>query len=83
MKAIDAIRMALQFGDRGMKTLEDMAADPFVQPGLWGGNHAMWIAGHITVIEGRLHKVLRGLIKRAGILILSCVDNNSIGDSAL
>jgi hypothetical protein len=60
MKAIDAIRMALQFGDRGMKTLEDMAADPFVQPGPWGGNHAMWIAGHITVIEGRLHKVLRG-----------------------
>src|SRR5215204_2060320 len=60
MKAIDAIRMALQFGDHGMKTLEDMADDPFVQPGPWGGNHAMWIAGHITVIEGRLNKVLRG-----------------------
>jgi hypothetical protein len=61
MKAIDAIRMALQFGDRGMKVLEDMATDPLVQPGPWGGNHAMWIAGHITVIEGRLHKVLRGI----------------------
>jgi hypothetical protein len=60
MKAIDAIRMALQFGDRGMKIFDDMATDPFVQPGPWGGNHAMWIAGHITVIEGRLQKVLHG-----------------------
>jgi hypothetical protein len=61
MKAIDAIRMALQFGDRGMKVFEDMKSDPLVQPGPWGGNHAMWIAGHITVIEGRLQKVLRGV----------------------
>jgi hypothetical protein len=61
MKAIDAIRSALGFGDNGMKMLEGMADDPFVQPGPWGGNHAMWIAGHITVIEGRLHKILRGI----------------------
>src|SRR5690242_4209041 len=60
MKALDAIRMALAFGDRGMKIFDDMADDPFVQPGPWGGNHAMWIAGHITVIEGRLQKVLHG-----------------------
>ena len=60
MKAIDAIRMVLQFGDRGMKALEDMKADPFVQAGPWGGNHAMWVAGHLTVVEGRLHKMLRG-----------------------
>ncbi len=60
MKAIDAIRMALEFGDRDMKIFDDMKADPMVQPGPWGGNHAMWIAGHITVIEGRLHKVLLG-----------------------
>jgi hypothetical protein len=61
VKAIDAIRMALQFGDRGMKALEDMTANPLGQPGSWGGNHAMWIAGHVTVVEGRLHKVLRGI----------------------
>jgi hypothetical protein len=60
MKAIDAIRMALQFGDRGMRALEELKDDPLVQPGLWGGNHAMWIAGHLTVVEGRLHKILRG-----------------------
>src|SRR4029079_14568825 len=60
LKAIDAIRMVLQFGDRGLRALEDMKADPFVQPGPWGGNHAMWVAGHLTVVEGRLHKILRG-----------------------
>lgn len=60
MKAIDAIRTVLQFGDRAMKALEDVKADPLVQPGPWGGNHAMWIAGHLTVVEGRLHKILRG-----------------------
>jgi hypothetical protein len=60
VKAIDAIRAVLQFGDWGMKALEDVRADPFVQPGPWGGNHAMWIAGHLTVVEGRLHKTLRG-----------------------
>jgi hypothetical protein len=61
MKAIDAIRLALGFGDRGMQMLEDMKTDPLVQPGPWGGNHAMWVAGHITVIEGRLQKILRGV----------------------
>lgn len=60
MKAIDAIRTALAFSDRGMKIFDEMAADAFVQLGPWGGNHAMWIAGHITVIEGRLQKVLHG-----------------------
>ena len=60
MKAIDAIRMALQSGDNGMRALEDMKADPLVRPGPWGGNHAMWVAGHLTVAEGRLHKILRG-----------------------
>ena len=60
MKAIDAIRLALGFGDRGMGVLEDMKSDPMVQPGPWGGNHATWIAGHLTVIEGRLQKILYG-----------------------
>src|SRR6187455_2259404 len=60
MQAIDAIRMALKFSDMGMKHLGEMGDAPLVQPGPWGGNHAMWIAGHLTVVEGRLHKILRG-----------------------
>ena len=57
---MQAIQIALKFSDGGMKLLDEMKADPLVRPGPWGGNHAMWIAGHLAVIEGRLHKMLYG-----------------------
>jgi hypothetical protein len=60
MRAIDAIRTALKFSDMGMKHLGEMSDAPLLRPGPWGGNHAMWIAGHLAVIEGRLQKMLRG-----------------------
>lgn len=60
MKALDAIRIALKFSDMSMKQLDEMKDDPLLRPGPWGGNHAMWIAGHLTVVEGRLQKMLRG-----------------------
>jgi hypothetical protein len=60
MKAIDAIRIALKFSDMGMKHLGEMSDAPLLRPGPWGGNHAMWVAGHLTVVEGRLQKMLRG-----------------------
>lgn len=61
MQAIDTIRIALKFSDMGMKYLEDMSDAPLLRPGPTGGNHAMWIAGHLTVVEGRLHQMLRGI----------------------
>lgn len=61
MQAIEAIRIALKFSDMGMKYLADMSDAPLLRPGPWGGNHAMWIAGHLTVVEGRLHQMLRGI----------------------
>jgi hypothetical protein len=60
MKAIDAIRIVLKFSDMGMKYLETMSDAPLLRPGPWGGNHAMWIAGHLTVVEGRLQQMLHG-----------------------
>jgi hypothetical protein len=60
MQAIDAIRIALKFSDMSMKYLEEMKDDPLLRPGPWGGNHAMWIAGHLTVVEGRLQQMLHG-----------------------
>jgi hypothetical protein len=60
MKAIDAIRIALKFSDMGMKYLAEMSDAPLVRPGPLGGNHAMWIAGHLTVVEGRLQQMLHG-----------------------
>jgi len=49
MQAIVAIRTTLKFSDMGMKYLADMSDAPLLRPGPWGGNHAMWIAGHLTV----------------------------------
>ena len=61
MKALDAIRTVLMFSDKGMKYLGEMRRRPLAPaPGPWGGNHAMWIAGHLTVVEGRLHQMLHG-----------------------
>lgn len=60
MKAIDAIRIALKFSDMAMTHLSEMKDAPLLRPGPWGGNHAMWIAGHLAVVEGRLHQMLQG-----------------------
>ena len=60
MQAIDAIRTTLKFSDMGMKYLAEMSDAPLLRPGPWGGNHAMWIAGHLTVVEGRLQQMLHG-----------------------
>jgi hypothetical protein len=61
MKAIDAIRIVLKFSDMSMKLLSEMRDAPLLRPGPWGGNHAMWIAGHLAVVEGRLHQMLHGI----------------------
>ena len=60
MNAIDAIRTTLKFSDMGINYLADMRDAPLLRPGPWGGNHPMWIAGHLTVVEGRLHQMLHG-----------------------
>ena len=60
MKAMDVIHTALGFADNGVRLLETMKDTALLQPGPFGGNHAMWILGHVTVAEGRLHKVLFG-----------------------
>ena len=60
MQAIDAIRITLKFSDMGMKHLAEMRDAPLLRPGPWGGNHAMWIAGHLAVVEGRLQQMLHG-----------------------
>ena len=59
MKALDAIRITLKFSDIGMTRLSEMKDSPIVRPGQWGGNHAMWIAGYLAVVEGRLQQMLQ------------------------
>jgi hypothetical protein len=57
---MDAIKITLKFSDMAMTHLASMADAPLLRPGPWGGNHAMWIAGHLAVVEGRLHQMLHG-----------------------
>jgi hypothetical protein len=47
------IRIALKFSDMGMKYREEMSDAPLLRPGPAGGNHAMWIAGHLSAETAR------------------------------
>ena len=61
MKAIDLIRFALEACDKAtLSLIEDMrdAATTFPTPR--GGNHPLWVLGHITFVEGRLPQILLG-----------------------
>lgn len=59
MNAKTAILTALKRADSSAAALADMKDAP-LQRSNDGGNHAMWIAGHLAVIEGRLHKMIFG-----------------------
>lgn len=59
MNAKSAILTALKLADSSAATLADMKDAPLTRSNA-GGNHAMWIAGHLAVIEGRLHKMIFG-----------------------
>jgi DinB superfamily len=59
MKAIDVVRNALQMGDKLANTmLEDMRDAPLTQPAARGGNHPLWVVGHLALAEGRLYQLL-------------------------
>ena len=61
LKAIDVIRTALEISDRAVVGLiEDMRDAPLTSPTPRGGNHPLWVLGHITYIEGNLPHILRG-----------------------
>jgi uncharacterized damage-inducible protein DinB len=55
MKAIDLIRWALQKTDEWvLGAAEDMRDAPLTQPTSRGGNHPLWILGHLAVVEGAI-----------------------------
>lgn len=61
MKAIDVIRKAMQFSEQSvLQLIEDMRDEPLAQPTPRGGNHPLWVLGHITLVEGNIPKVLFG-----------------------
>lgn len=61
MKAIDAIRMALQVGEQStMQLIEDMRDVALTSPTPRGGNHPLWVLGHLTFIEANVQHILFG-----------------------
>jgi hypothetical protein len=61
MKAIDVIKSAMELSDRATTGLiEDMRDAPMTQPTPRGGNHPLWVLGHIAFIEGNIPHVLFG-----------------------
>ena len=61
MRAIDLIRWALQMSDQGTAALvQDMRDAPLTQPTSRGGNHPLWVLGHLAFIDGGVPKILFG-----------------------
>lgn len=61
MKSIELIKVAMQISDQAtIGLIEDMRDAPFTQPTATGGNHPMWVLGHIAFIEAGLPSVLYG-----------------------
>jgi hypothetical protein len=61
MKAIDLIRWALRMAD-GLtsRLVEDMRGAPLTQPTPRGGNHPLWVLGHLALVEGAIPQILLG-----------------------
>jgi uncharacterized damage-inducible protein DinB len=61
MKARDLIRTALTLSDQAFVQLaDDMRDAPLTPPTPRGGNHPLWVLGHITFVEGSVPQVLFG-----------------------
>lgn len=61
MNAIELIRWAMRMSDQGTAALvTDMRDAPLTQPTSGGGNHPLWVLGHLAYIEGSIPHTLLG-----------------------
>ncbi len=61
MNAKSIIRDSLNFADGAMlRIVEDMKHHALQQPTSRGGNHPLWVVGHIAFVEGALYQVITG-----------------------
>jgi uncharacterized damage-inducible protein DinB len=61
MTGMQAIRTALQVAERStLQLIEDMRDAPLTQPTPRGGNHPLWVLGHLTLVEGSIPQILFG-----------------------
>ena len=62
MQVSELIRMANQMAHQfTAMALEDMQDAPMTRPTDRGGNHPLWIAGHLAFGEGLVQQVVRGV----------------------
>lgn len=61
MKAIDLIRRAMETSAQFTpRFFEDMRDEPLTQPTPHGGNHTLWVMGHLACSEGALCAMIDG-----------------------
>ena len=62
MKATEFIHTMLSMSaDQALALIDDMADAPLTFPTADGGNHPLWVLGHLTVVEARVvHEFMRG-----------------------
>ena len=62
MNRVELIRWALKTSDAGFQALlADMSGDAaLTQPTSKGGNHPLWVLGHLTFVEGIVTQILTG-----------------------
>ncbi len=61
MQAIDLVRWALRTSDAlTTRLVEDMRDAPLTRPTVRGGNHPLWVLGHIAVVEGMIPHTVFG-----------------------
>jgi hypothetical protein len=61
MNKIELIRWAMKMTEEATARLvEDMRHAPLTQPTSRGGNHPLWVLGHLCVIEGGVPQIIFG-----------------------
>ena len=61
MTAIETIRWVLRQTNEWVSgAAEDLRDVPLVQPTPRGGNHPLWVMGHLAVVEGTVRQILFG-----------------------
>ncbi len=61
MTASELIRWSLEFTEAGLcRLVADLRDRPLIQPTSAGGNHPLWVLGHLAFVEGSAMSILFG-----------------------
>ena len=62
MNTIDFIRMSMTASkEMSLALINDLKDEPLAQPTINGGNHAIWILGHLAYMESvMIHQMIKG-----------------------